>query len=100
MHPADERGLPARPTAIIAACTPITVPNTAVAVHSPITTARSGSALPNTSPNNTNESASCQYAPPSIINPAAAASTARTAANTTVARRPPASTGNRTGPAA
>ena len=62
------------------------MPNTAGAVHSLMTTARSGNALPNTSPNNTNDSASCQYAPPSIISPAAAANTASTAANTTVAR--------------
>ena len=53
-------GATARPTAIAAAWTPITAPKTAVAVHSPITIARSGSAAPNTSPNSTKESAICQ----------------------------------------
>ena len=59
-----------------------------------MTTARSGKALPNTSPKSTNDSTSCQYALPSIISAADIASTPSTAANTTVARMRPASTGN------
>jgi hypothetical protein len=46
------------------ACAPIIEPKIAVATHSPMTTARNGSAAPKTRPKSTKDSAICQMAPP------------------------------------